>query len=64
MSTRTLTAPTTAPAEIDPSVARELGDDILLAAARDERATVVRGARGGALQSHQARAWTRGGSVD
>lgn len=64
MSTETITAPTEAPAEIDPRTADELGDDILLGAARAEKVSVVRGARGGLFQSHQARAWTRGGSVD
>jgi hypothetical protein len=58
------TALAEAPAEIDPRTVDELGDDILLGAARAEKVTVVRGVRRGAMQSHQARAWTRGGSVD
>lgn len=42
-----------------------LNDTLLLDAASQERITKVkRSGVGSAFQSHQARAWTRGGSVD
>jgi hypothetical protein len=50
--------------QLDPAVGAQLGDDVLLSAASQEKATKVTGARSGAFQSHTARAWTRGGQVD
>lgn len=68
MSTMTITTPITAPvvpAGVPAEVAEQLGDDILLSAAAGERATTVATrSRWSAMQSHTARAWTRGGSVD
>lgn len=62
MSTSTI-----APAlpELDPQIGAEVGDDILLGAARAEKTQKVPGDRGrSSLQSHTARAWTMGGQVD
>lgn len=64
----TITAPVEAPAlpDLDETLGDQLGDEILIvAAAASKVATVPAGpASGGMTQSHQARAWTGGGSVD
>lgn len=61
LATVTRTLPTLP--ELDQTTAQQLGDDILLGSARDERPTFVDGIRSSG-QSHTARAWTRGGNVD
>lgn len=65
MSTATLTQ--IVPTELDPQVGEQLGDEILLGTAGKERTATV-GSTGrrnsGAVQSHQARAWTNAGNVD
>lgn len=53
--------------DIDADVATQLGDDILIGSAKGERVKRVGKARDGGrsgIQSHTARAWTKGGSVD
>jgi hypothetical protein len=50
--------------QLDPALGDTLGDELLLGAASQEKATKVTGARSGAFQSHTARAWTKGGQVD
>lgn len=51
--------------DLDPTVGETIGDDILLDAAKSERIKRVKGGgRQSSLQSHTARAWTRGGNVD
>lgn len=65
MSTNTLT--TTVITPLDHDAAEALGDDILLASARDTKTGKVSGqlaSRRGAEQSGQARAWTSSGNVD
>ena len=50
---------------LDPEVGEQLGDDILLDVAKTEKVKRVKGSgRASSLQSHTARAWTRGGNVD
>lgn len=51
--------------DVDPEVGTRIGDEILLDAAKAEKIRKVKGGgRRSSLQSHQARAWTRGGNVD
>ncbi len=50
--------------DLDPAVGVQIGDEILLDVAKTEKVSLVKGSKSSPTQSHQSRAWTRGGNVD
>lgn len=50
--------------DLDPEVGQQLGDDILLGAARTEKVAKVKSGSGTRTLGSSARAWTLGGNVD